>query len=240
MDENTERIKREVMATHVTGSDASLQLMNEETEILNKMGEIFDCTKNAVVAIQEAVSVLNVKLKKVVRILGEMKENIENLRNDVAKQKVRSRTDLELKNEEMKVLQKTEVKPECSRDDIIITQEAMANDYLDPAKAELLDFLTLPETFEDVAVTFSDEEWKMLRKQDKELHKEVMVQNYKTMVSVGYEIPPEKLLLLFKVDDELLKEDTRENRSTEQKDNHEDNLTRRPDGCKAPVAGPFA
>ncbi|XP_043921895.1 uncharacterized protein LOC122797152 isoform X2 [Protopterus annectens] len=60
--------------------------------------------------------------------------------------------------------------------------------------------LEVPETFEDVAVTFSEEECKMLSKQQKELYREVMVQNYETMISVGYSIPVDQLLRLFKDD----------------------------------------
>ncbi|XP_043942040.1 zinc finger protein 320-like [Protopterus annectens] len=56
--------------------------------------------------------------------------------------------------------------------------------------------LKAPETFEDVAVGFSEEEWKMLSKEDKTLHREVMVENYEHMVSLGYKIPLEQLLLL--------------------------------------------
>ncbi|XP_043944787.1 zinc finger protein 705F-like [Protopterus annectens] len=57
--------------------------------------------------------------------------------------------------------------------------------------------LELPERFEDVAIDFSREEWKLLTKPDKELHKEVMVQNYEHMVSVGYRVPKKQLLQLF-------------------------------------------
>ncbi|XP_043942039.1 zinc finger protein 181-like [Protopterus annectens] len=56
--------------------------------------------------------------------------------------------------------------------------------------------LEAPKTFEDVAVGFSEEEWKMLGKEDKTLHREVMVENYKHMVSLGYNIPVKQLLLL--------------------------------------------
>ncbi|XP_043943316.1 protein ZNF738-like isoform X4 [Protopterus annectens] len=56
--------------------------------------------------------------------------------------------------------------------------------------------LEVPETFDDVAVDFSIEEWKMLSKEEKELHREVMVQNFEYMVSVGYDIPVRTLLLL--------------------------------------------
>ncbi|XP_043942985.1 zinc finger protein 436-like [Protopterus annectens] len=84
----------------------------------------------------------------------------------------------------------------------------------------------VPETFEDVAVTFSEEEWKLLRKQDKDLHREVMVQNYETLVSVGYKIPPEKLLLLLKADNgvELPGEDVEKN-TLEQNENLESKLS---------------
>ncbi|XP_043922179.1 uncharacterized protein LOC122797710 [Protopterus annectens] len=51
---------------------------------------------------------------------------------------------------------------------------------------EPVGLLTVPETFEDVTVTFTEEEWKLLKKQDKELYRDVMVQNYETCVSVGY------------------------------------------------------
>ncbi|XP_043923829.1 zinc finger protein 883-like [Protopterus annectens] len=58
--------------------------------------------------------------------------------------------------------------------------------------------LEVPETFEDVAVEFSGEEWEMLSKPEKELHKEVMIQNYENMISVGYDIPVDHLWLYIK------------------------------------------
>ncbi|XP_043923836.1 zinc finger protein 454-like isoform X2 [Protopterus annectens] len=77
---------------------------------------------------------------------------------------------------------------------------------LRPYKQSLFDFLKgrfimkleVPETFEDVAVEFSGEEWEMLSKPEKELHKEVMVQNYENMISVGYNIPVDHLWLYIK------------------------------------------
>ncbi|XP_043942902.1 E3 ubiquitin-protein ligase TRIM39-like [Protopterus annectens] len=83
--------------------------------------------------------------------------------------------------------------------------------------------LTVPETFEDVAVTFSEEEWKLLRKQDKELYRDVMVQNSETCVSVGYKIPPEKLLQLFKAD-EVPRDVVMGINIRKQKDHFEDNF----------------
>ncbi|XP_043923725.1 zinc finger protein 836-like [Protopterus annectens] len=60
--------------------------------------------------------------------------------------------------------------------------------------------LEMPESFEDVAVEFSREEWKMLSEQEKELHKEVMVQNYENMISIGYTIPVDQLFVFIKKD----------------------------------------
>ncbi|XP_043940775.1 zinc finger protein 501-like isoform X1 [Protopterus annectens] len=84
---------------------------------------------------------------------------------------------------------------------------AVSADKSLPGKEEAIGCLTAPVTFQDVAVTFSDEEWKMLRKQDKELYREVMVQNYETLVSIGYKISPEKLLVLLKEDFDKLSTD---------------------------------
>ncbi|XP_043936883.1 zinc finger protein 154-like isoform X2 [Protopterus annectens] len=53
-----------------------------------------------------------------------------------------------------------------------------------------------PENFEDVAITFSDEEWIMLSEKKRKLYRKVMVQNYEMMTSLGYCIPEEELLAL--------------------------------------------
>ncbi|XP_043923946.1 zinc finger imprinted 3-like [Protopterus annectens] len=58
--------------------------------------------------------------------------------------------------------------------------------------------LEVPEGFEDVAVGFSREEWDLLGDQEKELHREVMVQNYENMISVGYNIPVDQLWLIIR------------------------------------------
>ncbi|XP_043935329.1 zinc finger protein 585B-like isoform X2 [Protopterus annectens] len=60
--------------------------------------------------------------------------------------------------------------------------------------------LKVPKTFKDVAVAFSREEWQMLSKEEKQLHQQVMVQNYEHMVSVGYKIPLEELAMLLDPD----------------------------------------
>ncbi|XP_043923751.1 zinc finger protein 160-like [Protopterus annectens] len=63
--------------------------------------------------------------------------------------------------------------------------------------------LEIPETFEDVAVDFSLDEWKLLSKEEKVMYREVMVQNFDHMVSTGFNIPVEQLLLLIERPDEL-------------------------------------
>ncbi|XP_043937064.1 gastrula zinc finger protein XlCGF26.1-like isoform X2 [Protopterus annectens] len=56
--------------------------------------------------------------------------------------------------------------------------------------------LELPESFEDVAVNFTKEEWELLCQEEKETYRNVMVQNYETMTSLGYSVPAGHLLSL--------------------------------------------
>ncbi|XP_043942350.1 zinc finger protein 501-like [Protopterus annectens] len=113
-----------------------------------------------------------------------------------------SDANLELKNKVIKTVKEMENLSDCIQNGLRTTPKTFSNIFQLGQQQYLL---TVPETFEDVAVTFSKEEWKLLRKQDKELYREVMVQNYENLVSLGYKIPPESLLLLLKVGDELPK-----------------------------------
>ncbi|XP_048697878.2 uncharacterized protein LOC125632952 isoform X7 [Caretta caretta] len=54
----------------------------------------------------------------------------------------------------------------------------------------------VPVTFEDVAVRFSAEEWEILEGWQKELHKEVMEENYQLLISLGQPVPTLALLAL--------------------------------------------
>ncbi|XP_039373380.1 protein KRBA1-like isoform X11 [Mauremys reevesii] len=54
----------------------------------------------------------------------------------------------------------------------------------------------VPVTFEDVAVRFSAEEWQILEGWQKELHKEVMEENYQLLISLGQPVPTLALLAL--------------------------------------------
>ncbi|XP_043943802.1 putative zinc finger protein 705E [Protopterus annectens] len=64
--------------------------------------------------------------------------------------------------------------------------------------------LEVPESFEDVLVDFTREEWNALTQEERELHREVMVQNYVNMVLVGYNISNEHLFLLLEKHGELV------------------------------------
>ncbi|XP_043922229.1 zinc finger imprinted 2-like [Protopterus annectens] len=59
-------------------------------------------------------------------------------------------------------------------------------------------------TFEDVSVIFSKEEWQILQKSEKELYRNVMTDNYKLMISVGFKIPKLKLIALLEDNEELV------------------------------------
>ncbi|XP_043937144.1 zinc finger protein 30-like [Protopterus annectens] len=74
-----------------------------------------------------------------------------------------------------------------------------------------------PESFDDVAVTFSEEEWMILSPQQKELHRKVMVQNYETMISLGYHVPLAHLLSLIQreEEEEVIPEDVNQEEETE-------------------------
>ncbi|XP_043923816.1 gastrula zinc finger protein XlCGF57.1-like [Protopterus annectens] len=77
--------------------------------------------------------------------------------------------------------------------------------------------LEVPQSFEDVAVGFSGDEWEMLSKLQKELHRDVMVQNYMNMISVGYTIPAEQLWLFIMKDEAITSDDTDRGMTVQQK-----------------------
>nr|XP_033788852.1 oocyte zinc finger protein XlCOF6-like [Geotrypetes seraphini] len=48
----------------------------------------------------------------------------------------------------------------------------------------------MPVTLEDIFISFSQEEWEYLNEEQKELYREVMAENYETLMSLGTDSPP--------------------------------------------------
>ncbi|XP_043942897.1 zinc finger protein 91-like [Protopterus annectens] len=158
-------------------------------------------------------------------MLTAMEENLEYIKRDIINSHVEvSNGDLEIKNKESPTLKDTEESSECIKNEVLAIQDTLFVSNLELVQQKTVGLLTVSESFEDVVVTFSDEEWKLLTKQDKDLYREVMVQNYEIMVSLGYNISPNVLSLLLKMDEELPNGDAEEKNSTEQKNDLEDNL----------------
>ncbi|XP_043942929.1 zinc-binding protein A33-like [Protopterus annectens] len=185
---------------------------NLELHISQKYAKLHQCLKD-----MEQKLIQQFKEERA-NILKETEGSLQSVKHDISFPVVVSGT-LELGNKETKAVTMKKVRNfESTEKDFIATQKTRESN-LELRQQESVHILTVPETFEDVAVAFSEEEWKLLRKQDKELHREVMIQNYETLVSVGYKIPQKKLLRLFKADDELPKDVLRRLGTTEQKDN---------------------
>ncbi|XP_043942414.1 zinc finger protein 480-like [Protopterus annectens] len=167
---------------------------------------------------QKLIQQLNNKASE---ILKELEENLECIKTGVTEiHSAASDTNLEIKKE-VDILEERN-----DTDYMATTEELVLGDTSEHGKHKPNGVLSVPESFEDVAVTFSAEEMKMLTKQDKELHKEVMLENYEALVSAGYKIPPEALLVLLKEDNAELPENDKDGiNGTE----HKNNFKEKPD-----------
>ncbi|XP_043942973.1 E3 ubiquitin-protein ligase TRIM39-like [Protopterus annectens] len=220
MEKNLESVRNDIMATHVPVSDASLELRKKVIETLEEKEESTLGLKKVIETLEEKEE-STLGLKKIIETLEEKEESTLGLKKVIETLEEKEESTLGLK----KVIETLEEKEERTlglKTSVMATLEAESKDMSELINQKTTGFLTAPETFEDVAVTFSEEEWKMLTKQDRELHKEVMVQNYESLVSVGYKILPEKLLLLLKQDsDEQPKCDVEGKHITKQQGNQE-------------------
>ncbi|CAM4680488.1 uncharacterized protein [Lepidochelys kempii] len=61
----------------------------------------------------------------------------------------------------------------------------------------------MPVTFEEVAVYFSEDEWALLGEKQKELYRDVMQENYKTLISLGFTIAKPDVLSQMEQGEEL-------------------------------------
>ncbi|XP_043942396.1 uncharacterized protein LOC122813916 isoform X2 [Protopterus annectens] len=167
---------------------------------------------------QKLIQQLNSKASE---ILKEMEENLECIKTGVTEiHSAVPDTNLEIKKE-VDILEERN-----DTDYLTTTEESVSGDTSEHGKHNTNGVLSAPESFEDVAVTFSAEEMKMLTKQDKELHKEVMLENYETLVSAGYKIPPEVLLMLLKEDNTELPVNDKEGINRTE---HKNNFKEKPD-----------
>ncbi|XP_030042902.1 zinc finger protein 2-like [Microcaecilia unicolor] len=74
---------------------------------------------------------------------------------------------------------------------------------------------TMPMTFEDIAVSFSQEEWEYLDEGQKELYRDVMKENYETLISLGYDRKSPDILTRIKQEEEPYVWDPHESREKE-------------------------
>ncbi|XP_043942389.1 tripartite motif-containing protein 15-like [Protopterus annectens] len=155
---------------------------------------------------------------KASEILKELEENLECIKTVTEIHSAVPDTNLETRKEVDILGERNDT------DNLATTEESVSGDTSEHGKHKTNGVLSAPESFEDVAVAFSAEEMKLLTKQDKELHKEVMLDNYETLVSAGYKIPPEALLVLLKEDNaELPETDMEKINRAKHKNNFEEN-----------------
>ncbi|XP_043942322.1 zinc finger protein 578-like [Protopterus annectens] len=161
------------------------QLKSEEAEVLKEVEKNLECIKRDI-SYHVAVSNISLMIKnEETEILQGTEENLEYVKNDVISTHMTvCDTNLVLKHESASILKEEKHESEYIETDVMTTREMLSDRNMEVGHQEPVGLLTVPETFDD-AITFSEEEWKMLRKQDKELHREETIHNYETLVSVG-------------------------------------------------------
>ncbi|XP_043942910.1 involucrin-like [Protopterus annectens] len=227
MEENVKSVENDAMAINsISHSDVEIR----EPEPVGLLTEdVFNLEKYIKQQFAELHQFLLAKEQQLIQqlkndeanTLKRMERNLECIKQDTVVYLVTdSDGNLEDKIKEQDSLKIMEENVKSVENDAMAIN-SISHSNMEIRQTEPVGLLTVPETFEDVTVTFSEEEWKMLRKQDKELYRDVMVQNYKTCVSLGYKIPPKKLLQLFKAD-EVAKDIVKGINITQQKDNFKD------------------